>query len=138
MSYNRDMRFRLDLLRAIAVTVIAALSSYSVDNATAQILEDEDTAASAARFGEAKTIRFRVGAEITASRGACRGIVAMVTVPLECPEQDVEILSEDFSSEVGEVTYRMLQGGARQMLISVPFLPAGATARAYITTEVTT
>lgn len=137
MSYNRDMRFRLDLLRAIAVTVIAALSSYSVDNATAQILEDEDTAASAARFGEAKTIRFRVGAEITASRGACRGIVAMVTVPLECPEQQVKILEEDFSSEVGEVTYRDLQEGARQMLISVPFLPSGATARAVITTEVT-
>jgi Transglutaminase-like superfamily len=135
MNYNRSMRFRRYSLPAVAA--IALFSSYSVESATAQILADEEAAPSAARFGEAKTIRFRVGAEITASRGACRGIVAMVTVPLECPEQQVKILEEDFSSEVGEVTYRDLQEGARQMLISVPFLPSGATARAVITTEVT-
>src|SRR5687767_9830126 len=135
MNYNRSMRFRRYSLPAVAA--FALFSSYSVESATAQILADEEAVASAARFGEAKTIRFRVGAEITASRGACRGIVAMVTVPLECPEQQVKILEEDFSSEVGEVTYRDLQEGARQMLISVPFLPSGATARAVITTEVT-
>ena len=131
------MRHRFYLLRAFAVAALAALSFYSVDSATAQILEDEEAAPSAERFGEAKTLRFRVGAEITASRGACRGIVAMVTVPLDCPEQQVKFLEEDFSSEVGEVTYRDLQKGARQMLISVPFLPSGATARAVITAEVT-
>jgi hypothetical protein len=107
------------------------------ERAYAQIREEE-TASSAARFGEPKTIRFRVGAEITASRGACRGIVAMVTVPLECPEQEVQLVDEDFSAEVGEVTYRNLQEGARQMLISVPFLPSGATARAVVTAEVAT
>lgn len=104
---------------------------------SAQILADDQPAAGP-RYGNAQTIRFRVGAEITASRGACRGIVAMVTVPLECPEQAVTFLDEDFSSEVDEVTYRVLQGGARQMLISVPFLPDGATARAVVTAEVAT
>ncbi len=107
-----------------------------LERALAQI-QEEEAAPSAVRFGEAKTLRFRVGAEITASRGACRGIVAMVTVPLECPEQQVQLLDEDFSTEVGEVTYRNLQEGARQMLISVPFLPSGATARAVVTAEVT-
>ena len=34
--------------------------------------------------------------------------------------------------EVESVTYRMLQGGARQMVISVPFLRNGATARAVV------
>jgi hypothetical protein len=120
----------------IAILATVVLSLISGGRAAAQILEAED-AASTSRYGEAKTIRFRVGAEITASRGACRGIVAMVTVPLECPEQQVKIVEEDFSSEVGEVTYRNLQEGARQMLISVPFLPSGATASAVITTEVT-
>jgi transglutaminase-like putative cysteine protease len=60
----------------------------------------------------------------------------MVAVPLECPEQQVQIIDEDFSPEVGEVTYRNLQGGARQMMISVPYLRSGATARAVITAEV--
>ena len=60
-------------------------------------------------------------------------------VPLECPEQEVKIVDEDFSSEVGEVTYRPLPGGeVKQMLITVPFLPNGATARAIVTAEVTT
>jgi len=123
-------------LKFLAVVATLSLAVFAA-RATAQILEEPE-AVSGPRYGEPQTIRFRVGAEITASRGACRGIVAMVTVPLECPEQEVKILDEDFSSEVREVTYRMLQGGARQMLISVPFLPAGATARAVVTAEVST
>src|SRR5688500_8954575 len=117
-------------MMALALVLPPALAS-------AQILEEAESAAGP-QYGEPQTIRFRVGAEITASRGACRGIVAMVTVPLECPEQEVKILEEDFSAEVGEVSYRMLQEGARQMLISVPFLPSGATASAVITAEVST
>jgi transglutaminase-like putative cysteine protease len=61
----------------------------------------------------------------------------MVAVPLECPEQEVKLVDEEFSANVDEVTYRMLQGGARQMLISVPFLRHGDTARAVVTAEVT-
>ena len=121
-DYNKSMHRRLPqppvpspLLAAIALALITSPAS-------AQIAT-EDTPSAGPRYGEAQTIRFRVGAEITASRGACRNIVAMVAVPLECPEQQVQILDEDFSPEVGEVTYRMLQDGARQMMISVPFLP---------------
>lgn len=91
------------------------------------------------RYTKPVTIHFRVGAEITARNGACRNIVAMVTMPLECNEQQVKIIGEDISPEVREVTYRSLQGGeVKQMLISVPYLADGATAHAYITSEVTT
>jgi hypothetical protein len=131
------MRFRHYLSVAFALAALVVVSSHFAPNVAAQILAAEEASSGAARYGEPKTIRFRVGAEITASRGACRGIVAMVTVPLECPEQQVKILEEDFSSEVGEVTYRNLQEGARQMLISVPLLQSGATARAVLTVEVT-
>ena len=137
-NYNRGMatpslstyRLRLAALALLGVLFVTA-------SASAQILADNE-AAGDPRYGSDDTIRFRVGAEITAGRGACRDIVAMVTVPLDCPEQDVQLLDEEFSAEVGEVTYRLLQGGARQMLISVPFLPDGATARAVVTAEVTT
>ena len=106
--------------------------------ASAQIADD-DAAPAGPQYGEPNTIRFRVGAEITATRGACRGIVAMVTVPLDCPEQKVTIVDEEISSEVREVTYRSLPGGeVNQLLISVPYLPAGATARAVVTAEVST
>lgn len=104
--------------------------------AAAQISETTPDPATAT-MGEAKVGLFKVGAEITASRGACRNVKAMVAVPLECPEQEVRIVEEDFSGEVDQVTYRDL-GGARQMLITVPSLSSGAVARAVVTFEVRT
>jgi hypothetical protein len=97
------------------------------------------TSESNTKLGKQTKIRFRVGAEITATHGACRNITAMVTVPLDCPEQHVEIVSEDFSPEVQEVTYRPLPGGeVKQMVISVPKLADGVTAHAIVIAEVTT
>lgn len=105
-------------------------------HATGQILPDAtDTIA---RFGEANVSLYRVGVEVTASRGACRNITAMIAAPLECAEQEVRIVEEDISSEVKSVTYRDLQGGVRQMVVKVPNLPNGATAKAIVTFEVRT
>lgn len=104
--------------------------------ARAQIAEEE-TPDYAVGYGSPRTIRYRVGAEITATRGACRNIKAMVAIPLACPEQSVTILNEDFSSHVDEATYRDLaDGGVRQLLISVRYLPSGNVARAVVTCEV--
>ena len=138
------------LLRwSVAIALLAALSSVAaaplrkpplksktippVDESADAVSADDDASdPTAPRYGEPQTIRFRVGAEITASNGACRGIVAMVTVPLDCPEQKVTIVDEDFSPEIAEVTYRPLAGGeVKQMLISMPRLNNGATAHAF-------
>ena len=63
----------------------------------------------------------------------------MVAAPLVCPEQQVRIVDEDFSSEIGNVDYRSLPGGeVKQMVISIPRLAAGAKAHATVTFEVTT
>ncbi|MCA9239685.1 MAG: transglutaminase domain-containing protein [Planctomycetales bacterium] len=102
-------------------------------------LKEAVPASEATRYGEAVSGQFQVGAEITASRGAVRDIQAMVAVPLECDEQQVTIAEEDFSSEVEKVEYRTLPGGgARQMVIKIPYLAANATARAVVTFNVTT
>src|SRR5687768_1119548 len=100
------------------VVALACLGCYALESAHAQIAAEATKAADGAevgaadavapRYGEPDTIRFRVGAEITASRGACRNLLAMVTLPLECPEQQVTIAEEDFSPEVSEVTFRDL------------------------------
>jgi hypothetical protein len=104
----------------------------------AQIKEDAPTTGGARR-GEAVVGKFRVGAEITARKGACRDVRAMVAVPFECAEQEVRIDHEEISTEVETVEYRDLPGGgARQMLITIPFLANGATARAVVTFEVKT
>lgn len=138
-SYNSGMlpsvykRFLLPVVMAFIAAVPATAQSES-EKPTGDVVSS-----AAPRYGKPDTIRFRVGAEITASNGACRNIVAAVTVPLDCPEQQVKILDEEISPEVAEISYRDLPGGeVRQMVISVPVLPDGATARAVVTAEVTT
>ncbi|QDU58656.1 transglutaminase-like domain-containing protein [Aeoliella mucimassa] len=109
-------------------------------SASAQLLDSsaEESGIDPERVGEKVTVQFRVGAEITAVRGACKDIRAMVAVPFECAEQSVRLVSEDFSRHVDKVKVRDLDGGAQQMLITIPYLGAGETATAIQTYEVTT
>jgi hypothetical protein len=138
--HSFQSRLNIDRCWAPTLLVFAALA-LSGRVALGQIAPEEKPSGGP-RYGEPDVIRYRVGAEITASRGACRNIVATVAVPLECAEQKVELISEEFSPQVAEVTYRQLnedhQGGVRQMIISVPQLAAGATARAVVTMKVST
>ena len=86
-----------------------------------------------------KTQRFRVGAVVNAKRGACADILAVFAVPIDCDEQSVKLVSEEFSREVGGHEFRDVVGGeARQLLVSIPFLDRGGEARAVLTYEVTT
>jgi hypothetical protein len=121
--------------------LLAAIPAIAAERAADKKLSKSDatTSVSATRLGKPQKVRFRVGAEITASRGACRNIVAMVAVPIDCAEQQVTSVEEDFSPEVREVTYRPLPGGeVKQMLISIPYLADGASAHAIVTSEITT
>jgi hypothetical protein len=131
-----NLQFAICILYfAIAFCVLTVLFC---KRAPAQIIEPSPGSSDRIQYGPASTIRYRIGAEVTAHRGACRDIVALVAVPLEWPEQVVTVLNEEFSSEVAQVDYRVLQGGVRQMMISIPRLPDGATARAVVTWEVMT
>lgn len=90
------------------------------------------------KYGDTVAVKYRVGASIEATRGGVRDIVAMVAVPFECDEQEVIVLDEDISPEVEKVEYRILDGGARQMVITIPELPSGIEAHAMLTLEVRT
>lgn len=118
--------------RLIALTLVLTTCATAVGQLRPAPVGNSATA-------EAKPIRFRVGVEIHAKRGACKQILAIVAVPIECDEQSARLMEEDFSSQVGEVAYRELAGGnARLMLVSIPFLKSGEKARAALTYEVTT
>ncbi len=82
------------------------------------------------------TQQWKVGVEITA-RGPCVGIVATAPVPIDWPEQQVRVVEEDVSPEVGRVAYRVLDNGVKQMLVAVPQLAPGRTAKAIVTLEIT-
>lgn len=88
------------------------------------------------RLGETRTTRWKVGMIIRAEGGPCKGLSGTVPVPSDWPEQQVRIVEEDISPSVKQVRYRMLSGGVKQMVVQVPTLAAGETAKALVTFEI--
>jgi transglutaminase-like putative cysteine protease len=87
------------------------------------------------RLGEATTTRWRIGVTVRAP-GAVTGILATTPVPMDWPEQQVKVVSEEKTANVSKVSYRTLDGGVKQMLVTIPRLNAGDEASAYATFEV--
>ena len=115
---------------ACGIGIIAAL--LVAGPAAAQFLDAEKGPAGPT-LGDARVQKFKVGVEVTADGGPCRGIYATLPVPADWPEQRVQIVAEDLSPDVRSLRYRMLPGGVKQMVVEVPDLPAGDTARAVVT-----
>lgn len=124
-----------EVFRFILV-VVGLLAGAVPQNAWAQI--KETAADTVVRYGPPESSRYRVGVSIKSRKGATRNILAMVAVPFTCAEQDVEIVEEDVTTQVDQLRYRILDGGARQMLVSIGYLPAGEEAHALVTFEVRT
>lgn len=89
------------------------------------------------QLGASITQRMRVGLVVKAEQGACRGIVGTTPVPIDWPEQSVKLLEEQTSPLVKKVSYRLVDGTARQMVIEIPQLSAGEEASALATFEIT-
>jgi len=127
MNFNMLHRY---WLWALAVSLASP-------SANAQIQQDPDN--QFVRYGDTHVVRFRVGLTVEAASGPVENIVGMVAVPFPSPEQEVLVVDQDISPEIENLEYRFLEGGgARQMVISVPYLANGAEARAILTCEVRT
>lgn len=70
------------------------------------------------------------GLEISSGNGPLRGALAAAPLPIDFPEQKVTVLSEFSSPTVGSVKMKDWPGQGRQMIVAVPQLAAGDTARA--------
>jgi len=70
------------------------------------------------------------GLEISSGNGPLRGALAAAPLPIDFPEQKVTVLSEFSSPTVGSVKMKDWAGQGRQMIVTVPQLAAGETARA--------
>ncbi len=120
--------------------LIAACVLAPAEQAAAQIKTAQENPY--LRFGETRVSRYQVGATVKARNGPVQQVLAMVAIPFTCAEQDVRLVEQDFSPHVDKVEYRPLgafaEGGARQMLITIPYLPGGEEARAIVTFEVRT
>ena len=89
------------------------------------------------KLGSETTSQWRFGLVVNARGGAVSGIQATLPVPTDWPEQSVKIVGEDKSPQVKRISYRVLDGGVKQMQVFIPRLRAGDEAKAVVTFAVT-
>ena len=90
----------------------------------------------AVQLDQALTQRWQVGVVIHSSGGPSSDLFGTLPIPTNWPEQTVRVVEEDISPLVTATTYRDLPG-IRQMLFRIPRLPAGESAQALVTLEIT-
>jgi hypothetical protein len=134
---------RLDCRRGIAIrkatraAVGLAFLALACSSGTARAQFKLDTEQGDLRLGKEDVSQYRIGLEVTAEAGACRGLYATLPVPQDWPEQTVRVIEEDVTPQVRRVQYRVLEGAVKQMVVEIPLLRAGQEARAVITLEIT-
>jgi len=87
-----------------------------------------------ARVDQPFTKGWQVGVEIEPVGGPCHNVTCTVPVPMDWEEQTVRIVEEDRSN--CQVSYRTLEGGVQQLLVTIKHLNAKAHAK--VTLEVVT
>ncbi len=80
--------------------------------------------------------QWRFGVVVTAGNGPISGIRATLPVPMDWPEQSVKTLSEDKSANVEAITFKVLDGGVKQMTVAIPRLVPGEQATAILKLEI--
>lgn len=80
------------------------------------------------------TRRWKFGLEITAS-GNLGGAVATAPLPIAWEEQNLRIVRSFQSPAVNKVTIKKFPGQGHQMIVSVPRLPSGSKAEAWVIME---
>jgi len=100
--------------------------------AFAQFKEDDP---GGVKMGESKVQRWRAGLSVDAAGGPCKGMVGYVPFPTEWPEQTVKTVEEDISPEI-KVSYEVLEGTVKLMIVKIPYLDAGKEAKAVVTFEI--
>ena len=94
-----------------------------------------DAPTEGSKLGDSVVQRWRAGVIITARSGPCQGLVGTAPLPTDWPEQETKIVEEDFSP-TAKVSYRVVEGTVKQMVVEIPYLPAGEECRAIVTVEV--
>jgi hypothetical protein len=119
-------------VRALLAAVVVVLCAGS---ALAQFKETPQ--GKGVRLDRESTTRIKIGVVVKAT-GTTHHAIATAPIPIEWPEQRVQIVSEEVSPQVKNLSYRQVGGGGvKQMVVEIPQLLAGQEAKALITFEVT-
>src|SRR5438093_11997099 len=85
------------------MSMVMVLTTASVGAAQ---FADEST--KGARLDKELTERWEIGLVVTAASGPCAGFMATVALPVDWPEQQVKVISEEFSPFVTSHAERMV------------------------------
>jgi hypothetical protein len=88
-----------------------------------------------AKSAESQTHKWEFGISIRAVGGPCAGLLGTFPVPMDWPEQQVKVASEQISP-VAQHRYRATDG-LKQMVFNIPQLAGGASAECFVTFEIT-
>jgi hypothetical protein len=91
--------------------------------------------AGGAQTGKTTTQRWRAGMVVKAEGGPCSDIVGTIPVPVDWPEQQVTVVKEDVSP-LARISYDILEGGVKQMIVKIANLPPGQEVKALVTFEI--
>jgi len=116
----------------LCLTVVLCLSG----RAAAQVFTDDDFGNGPKPAKEKSVERWKIGLIVTAKSGPCAGVSGSVALPGDWLEQEVKVVDEDFSPLATKISYRMVDT-VRQMVVSIPQLPAGEEAAVLVTYEIT-
>ena len=87
------------------------------------------------KTGQTQVTRWRAGMIIKASGGACKGMAGYAPVPTDWPEQEVNIVKEEKTGGA-QISYEIVDGGAKIMTVRVGHLASGDEAKAIVTVEI--
>lgn len=91
-----------------------------------QSLDKETVDGSSSRISDSELIRNRwqVGVRIKGGARTARNFLVTIPIPTDWPEQQVDLHEEQIPNEVDKVTYRSLNSGVQQMVITIPKISA--------------
>ena len=82
------------------------------------------TAAAGVSFANPVKNRWRVGVKIKGGSKSAKNFLVTIPVPVDWPEQRVQLRSEDLPPEVRSAKYRELNSGVRQLVLTIPRIGA--------------
>ena len=85
--------------------------------AWAQLNEQPELSPNGIQLGDPVVQRWQVGAVVQAPNGPVRNLLITIPIPTDWPEQTVKVLEEEISPNVGQVGYRVVADGVKQMLV---------------------
>lgn len=97
---------------------------------TQTVSSDEESAG--IRFSEREEFTWDIGLRLSCVGGQAKGVVVTVPVPIPWAEQDIELIEEIKSDNVGRISFKKLTKEAKMMVFKVTRMGDGESAEAVL------